>query len=213
MRFDRYRRRQETKDILEFIHGGSIASIYGAWDYVYSTADKDMFNELMAGLKRGRYLQSLFEKAAKDYKNSDDALKQAVLIKYQNFLSRRKYNLACKTQSSVFDPDADVWLPRNVKCLEVDIRISDLNVSNYKVDQFVKQLDIGEVKQIPSVPGVARTVTGLVFMIMDLHLRIPYLSKKLLIILSFNSVMMVRQSLALPQCLLVALLRGILESV
>lgn len=164
--------------MLEFIHGGSMGSIYGAWDYVSSTADKDTFNDLIAGLKRGRYLQGLFEKAAKDYKNSEEALKQAVLVKYQNFLSRRKYNLACKTQNSVFYPDAEVWLPRNVKCLDVDIGIPDLNVSKYKVEQFVKKLDIGEVTHIPSVPGVARTVTGLVFMIVDLHLRIPHWSKK-----------------------------------
>ena len=30
----RYRRRQETKNVLEFIHGGKEGSLYGAWDYV-----------------------------------------------------------------------------------------------------------------------------------------------------------------------------------
>ncbi|CAH3165099.1 unnamed protein product, partial [Pocillopora meandrina] len=29
----RYRRREETKNILEFIHGGFEASLYGAWDF------------------------------------------------------------------------------------------------------------------------------------------------------------------------------------
>lgn len=151
----RYRRRQETKNILEFIHGGGSGSVYGAWDYISSAADKDMFNKLIFGFKRGKYLQGIFEKAAREYKNSEEALKQAVMIKYQNFLSGRKYKLACKTQTSAFDPDTEVWLPRNVKCLNVDLRIPDLNVSNYKVDGFVKGLDIGEVHQIPSVPGVA----------------------------------------------------------
>lgn len=50
--------------------------------------------------------------------------------------------------------------------------------SNAAVDKFVKELDIGTVNQIPNVPGVSRTVTGLVFMIMDLHLLVPHLAKK-----------------------------------
>ena len=29
----RYRRRQETRNILEFIHGGEQGAIYGAWDF------------------------------------------------------------------------------------------------------------------------------------------------------------------------------------
>ena len=35
----KYRRRQETKNVLEFIHGGKEGSIYGAWGYISSTAD------------------------------------------------------------------------------------------------------------------------------------------------------------------------------
>ena len=35
---NRYRR-HETKNVLEFIHGGKEGSLYGAWDYVSSTAD------------------------------------------------------------------------------------------------------------------------------------------------------------------------------
>ena len=33
---------------------------------------------------------------------------QAAAFKYQNFLSRRKFNFMCKTQSSVFDPNNEV---------------------------------------------------------------------------------------------------------
>ena len=53
-------------------------------------------------------------------------------------------------------------------------------LSNEKVDKFVKSLDIGHVTQIPCVPGVSRAVTGLVFMIIDLHLRVPHLFCKLI---------------------------------
>ena len=111
----RYRRRQETKNVLEFIHGGKEGSLYGAWDYVSSSADNQTMDKLISGLKRGKYLQCLFDKTMKQYQNSEEALKQAVLMKYQNFLSRRKYALVCKTQSSVFDPNSDLWVPRNMK--------------------------------------------------------------------------------------------------
>ena len=33
---------------------------------------------------------------------------------------------------------------------------------------------------IPNHPGVSRTVTGLVYMILDLHLRLPHLHKQFL---------------------------------
>ena len=43
----------------------------------------------------------------------------------------------------------------------------------------MKSLDIGHVCQISNYPGVSRTVTGLVFMILDLHLRLPPLQNDL----------------------------------
>ena len=53
-------------------------------------------------------------------------------------------------------------------------------VTDLKVDQFVKSLDIGHVCQISNYAGVSRTVTGLVFIILDLHLRLPRLRKELI---------------------------------
>lgn len=176
----RYRRRQETKNVLEFIHGGKEGSLYGAWDYVSSSADNQTMDKLISGLKRGKYLQCLFDKTMKQYQNSEEALKQAVLMKYQNFLSRRKYALVCKTQSSVFDPNSDLWVPRNMKCLGLDLRVPCITISDKRVENFVKSLDIGHVNQIPNSPGVSRTITGLVFMIIDLHLRLPHLCRKLI---------------------------------
>ena len=110
---------------------------------------------------------------------NQDAIKQSLALKYQSFLSRRKYNLVCKKQNSFFSADKEVWLPRNIKCLGVDLRLPKLSVSDESVDRFVKSLDIGHVTQLPGVLGVSRTVTGLVFMIIDLHLRVPHLSPKL----------------------------------
>ena len=176
----RYRRRQETKNVLEFIHGGKEGSLYGAWDYVSSTSDNQTMDKLISGLKRGKYLQGLLDKTMKQYQNSEEALKQAVLMKYQNFLSRRKYALVCKTQSSVFDPNSDLWVPRNMKCLGMDLRVPCITISDKQVENFVKSLDIGHVNQIPNSPGVSRTITGLVFMIIDLHLRLSHLYRKLI---------------------------------
>ena len=53
-------------------------------------------------------------------------------------------------------------------------------VGDLKVDYFVKSLDIGHVCQISNYPGVSRKVAGLVFMILDLHLRLPRLQKDLI---------------------------------
>ncbi|KAL9959485.1 hypothetical protein ACROYT_G032812 [Oculina patagonica] len=83
----RYRRRQETKNILEFIHGGEEGSIYGAWDYLQSNATKDQMEKFIGSYKRGRFLQGVFGRAMKEYGNSEEALKQAVAMKYQAFLS------------------------------------------------------------------------------------------------------------------------------
>lgn len=174
----RYRRRNETKDVLEYIHGGSDGAIYGAWDVIASNGNPDILDKLVGGYKRGRYLQEVVRRAINDYNNSDDALKQAISLKYQNHLSRRKFELVCKTQTSVFNADEEVWLPRNIKCLGTFISLPKI-VCDSKVDTFVKSLDIGDVCQISYYPGVSRTVTGLVYMIIDLHLRLPRLRNKL----------------------------------
>ena len=175
----RYRRREESKNILEFIHGGTEPSLYGAWDFLSANASNEIMSKLISTYKRGKFLQGIFGKAVSDYHKSEDAIKQSLALKYQSFLSRRKYNLVCKTQNSFFSADKEVWLPRNMKCLGVDLRLPKLSVSDESVDRFVKSLDIGHVTQLPGVSGVSRTVTGLVFMIIDLHLRVPHLSQKL----------------------------------
>ena len=110
----RFRRREETHNILEYIHGGIDGAIYGAWDFLVAIADKDMFDKLITSYKRGLYLQGTFGNEMKKYANSEDAIKRAVSIKYQSFLSRRRYQFICKTQRSVFDSANEVWVPK--KC-------------------------------------------------------------------------------------------------
>lgn len=57
--------------------------------------------------------------------------------------------VVCKTQTSYFNAESDVWVPRNVKCTGINLRVPR-PVSNAAVDKFVKELDIGTVNQIPS---------------------------------------------------------------
>ena len=76
-------------------------------------------------------------------------MKHALALKYQNFLSRRKFTLVCKTQASYFNTEKEVWLPKNIKCLGLDLRHPQ-PVSSNAVDLFVKNLNIGHVEQIPA---------------------------------------------------------------
>lgn len=50
-------------------------------------------------------------------------------------------------------------------------------VLDLKVDYFVRSFDIGHVSQISNYPGVSRTVTSLVSIILDLHLRFLSVTK------------------------------------
>ena len=60
----------------------------------------------------------------------------------------------------------------------IDLRLPK-SVSNCAVDAFVKALNIGDITELPNVAGVSRTVTGFVLMILDLHLWVPHLCRKL----------------------------------
>lgn len=174
----RHSRRKETEKALMFIHGGKIGSHYGAWYYIVANAPKEVVGDFITCYKRGKYIQEVFEKAMKEHQAGPEALNQTIACKYQNFLSRRKFNLVYKTQNSYFNAESEVWVPKNLKCVGLDFRVPRL-ASHAAVEKFVKELNIGMVSQIPNTPGVSRTVTGLVFMILDLHLRLPHLAKKL----------------------------------
>lgn len=97
----RYWRRKETSGVLTYIHGSEEGACFGAWDFIASTASKDTIDKLISNYKRGKYLKAVFGKAVNDFINSEEELKQAVTIKYQAFLSRRKFQLICKTQLCV----------------------------------------------------------------------------------------------------------------
>lgn len=111
----RFRRKLETKNILQFTHGEEEGSLYGAFDYLRSHASSELMDKLISGYKRGKYLQGGFGRATNNFNKSEDTLKQAVAVKYHNHLSTKKFDLVCKTQSLVFDPKKETWLPRCIK--------------------------------------------------------------------------------------------------
>ena len=98
--------------------------------------------ELIGKYRRGRYIEGIIKQTVQEFTQSNNSLSEAISLKYKNFLSRRKFNIICKTQSSVFDTDKDTWVPRNVKCLGVDVQLSLSRVSNESIEKFVKTLDI-----------------------------------------------------------------------
>ena len=84
----------------------------------------------------------------------------------------------CRTQSSLFDPESETWLPRNISCAGIDLRLPKL-ACNSVVEKFVNSLNIRHVTQLPGVAAVSRTVARLVFLKIDLRLRVPHLLKRL----------------------------------
>lgn len=112
-------------------------------------------------LQMGKIFERGVWKDLKDFNNFEDTRKQAVALKNQNYLSRRQFKLGCKTQSSVYDAEQEMWLPRNLKCMDTVIALPKI-VSDLKVDHFAKSLDIGHVSNFKlswSIPHSHRTGT------------------------------------------------------
>ena len=68
-----------------------------------SNASNDVIGKLLSTYKIEKYLHGVFGKAVNEFNDSEDALQQAVAIKYRYFLSWRNFKLVGKTQSSVFN--------------------------------------------------------------------------------------------------------------
>ncbi|XP_066293099.1 uncharacterized protein [Branchiostoma lanceolatum] len=173
-----YRRRKETKDMLSFIHGDLDGAILGAWETICAFATPHKVDKFIVDYKKGKYLQGKFNTLTKKFESTDGSMNQAIALKYRGFLSRRKYDVQCRTLSSVFDPTQQVWLPRSVRVDGVDVQ-AIRQLSHYKLDMFVKSIDIGSLYHLPRELGVTRSVTALVHMVVDLHMRVPHLRKQL----------------------------------
>jgi len=171
-----YRRRNETKNILQYIHGGSTGAIFGAWDFLTHATTYAQLEDLLLKFKKGKFIEKLQGKFSTAFEKSNVAVQKALATKYASYLSRRKYIFTCKIQKAVFSDDGDGFAhPVDYAGHKLDLKTAV--VSHKRVEQFAKNIDIGEIHVITGYSGVSRTVSTLVSMITDLHLRIPSLKK------------------------------------
>ena len=175
LRFDK---KKETKQVLEYLHGGSFASLLGAWDYLQTNVDREMMDKLITGYMKGKFIQHKMSELTKKYETSDESLRKAIVLKYENFLSRRKYQFLPRTMDSFYDPNKKTWLPRNEKIDGIVVRHAR-QIPHHRIQMFAQKVDIGDVYNIPGHVGVARPLTSLVVMMVDLNLRLPHLKSKL----------------------------------
>ena len=55
----RYKRQEETKDLLEYVHGGSDGSIFGAWDYIRRYATEEQLESFVVSFKKGKFVERI----------------------------------------------------------------------------------------------------------------------------------------------------------
>ena len=101
----RYRRRAESKSVLEYIHGGFNGAVFGAWDFLSHSLKFEQLQDLLTRFKKGKFIEELRGKFNAKYRNNDVALKKALATKYTSYLSRRKYQFMCNIQNSLFTTD------------------------------------------------------------------------------------------------------------
>ena len=76
----KYRRRCESKEVMEIIHGGQEGAMFGAWDLLLSIGSSSQIEQLICNLKKGKFLQWHFNALAKKFESSDAALGQALVL-------------------------------------------------------------------------------------------------------------------------------------
>ena len=67
----RYRRRKESKDMLEYIHGGEKGALNGAWDFLTSSISYQQLKKLLIEFKKGRFIEKIQGKLTNVIKKSD----------------------------------------------------------------------------------------------------------------------------------------------
>ena len=107
-------------------------------------------------------------------------MKRALAMKYQTFMSRRKFQFICKIQKRSFDINTQEWTKNSITYGEYNLNLKTASVSNKSVELFVRSLDIGDVNIIPGISGVSRTITGLTTLIINLNLKVNNLRENLM---------------------------------
>ena len=175
----KYNRQKESMELLKYIHGGDEAAVFGAWDALCRLASPNQMEEFMLDYKKGKWFEKLYGKFSNIYHKSDDAMNQAIATKYK-LQVYAKYTFMCKIQKSMYDVDSQTWRKKVINYGDRNITLCEKPISHKSVEQFVKQLDIGDIHSPIGLCGAFRTVTALVTMIIDLHLKTDLLRKKLI---------------------------------
>lgn len=155
-------------------------ALFGAWDFLTRYATKDEMENFVLLYKRGKFVETLYGNFSDAFTKSPASMNQAVARKYAGYLSRRKFDFFCKIQKSTFDPENQKWYHKEIEYQGQRINLHEKTLSNAAVRKFVNEcINIGDIHTIPGFCGVTRSVTALVTMIIDLHLRVPSLQEKL----------------------------------
>ena len=80
----------------------------------------------------------------------------------------------------MFDPSNNSWPSNNITYGDIKMNLRSVTIVNHAVENFVKNLDIGEMHQLPGYCGVSRTVSALVTMIIDLNLKVRNVKENLI---------------------------------
>ena len=163
-----------------YIHGGLSGALCGAWDLILGYADEATVEKFILSYKRGKFIEKLYGKFNVQYLKGEDAMKRAIALKYQTFISRRKYQFICKIQKNAFDTEKQELTKNIITYGDYNINLKTAAISNNSVDQFVKSLDIGDINPIPSISGVSTTVIGLTTLMNDVNLRVKSLRENLI---------------------------------
>ena len=139
----RYNRLEETKNVLEYIHGGTEGALFGALDFIKRYASSELISKFVVDLKKGKFIEKLYGAFSTSFTNSDEGKNQAIAKKYFCYLSRSKYDFMNKIDNSIYDVANQQWNKKSIAFNESNIRLQEANISNYKLDKFVNELDIG----------------------------------------------------------------------
>ena len=104
-----YNRRIETKNILEYIHGGLSGALFGAWDFILGYGDETLIEKFIVSYRCGKFIETLYGKSSDKHFHSENSMTRALAMKYQTFMSRRKFEFICKIQKISFDIDTQKW--------------------------------------------------------------------------------------------------------
>ena len=78
----RLKKKQETKSVLNYIHGGTSNAVLGAWDFVQTNSSRELMDQFVTGYRKGKFIQDKFNDITMKYESSDESLKKAVALKY-----------------------------------------------------------------------------------------------------------------------------------